>query len=239
MHMKRSGRAFRHVAAAALVLAAGSGCVTMKPMALSKEAPAPSLDPQQSLALATLRLANVYKTGYQPHARSFTVKSQGEKGESFTFDLGKPFKASEAETDQFEEFLVSMALPPGAYAVTTAHATASGFLIMGNGLVEINSPFNLEPARAVYLGRIDATRRERTGDEPRAGIVIPLIDQSVSGFSGGTFDVRIVDRYQEDVAIMRTQFPALEKVTVEKQILPPPQREPLAAPAAAPPPSPQ
>lgn len=234
MRVRTRRSVFGQMAAAALVLVGGGGCVTMKPMALSREAPAPSLDPQQSLALATLRLANVYKTGYQPHAKSLTVKGQGEKGERLTFDLGTPFKASAVETDQFEEFLVSMALPPGAYAVTTSHATASGFFILGNGLVEINSPFMLGPAQAVYLGRIDVTRRERVGDEPRAGIVIPLIDQAVSGFAGGTFDVKIVDRYDEDLAIMRAQFPALEKVTVEKQILPPPRREPPAPPAAEP-----
>jgi len=206
--------------AAAVVLV--SGCATMKPMALSKETQAVALDQQQSLALATVKVANVYKTGSQPHVKYVWVKSIGEKSETLGFEVATPFLASPIETDQFEEVLVSLSLVPGAYELTSVGVTAGSPLMQGSGTAAINSTFRIGPGKAVYLGRIEAVRRERTGDELRAGSVIPLINQSVTGFSGGTFDIRIIDRYDQDLALMRTEFPPLRGIAVEKQILPPP-----------------
>src|SRR6266568_2596132 len=49
--------------------------------------------------------------------------------------------------------------------------------------------FEVKPAQVVYLGRVEAVRRERKDDgELRAGFVIPLIGQAVAGYSGGTFE---------------------------------------------------
>ncbi len=212
----------------AAFVALASGCATTKPMALSKETQAVALDAQQSLALATVKVANVYKTGYQPHVRNVAVKSTGEKEESFAFTVATPYRASEVETDQYEEFLLSLALAPGTYELTGIRVTAGGFPVMGNGVVPINSTFQVAPGKAVYLGRIEAVRRERTGDEPRAGSVIPLLDQAVTGFSGSTFDVKLFDGYDHDLPLMRAEYPALKNVTVEKQFLKP---KPPAPPA--------
>lgn len=218
---------------AAMVLVAGSGCATTKQMALSKQAPAAVITPQQSLALATLRLSNTFKPDYQPHVQSVAVKGVGEQGERLAFQVGAPFRASEAEADQFEEFLVSMALPPGTYDVQSVFVRASGLLVYGSGFIQLNGRIQVPPAKAIYLGRIEAVRRERVGDEPRAGSVIPLIDQGVTGFSGGAFDVKVVDRYDEDLALLRAEFPALQQVAVEKALLPPPS-QPAPEPAQAP-----
>jgi hypothetical protein len=178
-----------------------------------------------------LKVANVYRTSYQPHAKIVFVKSSGEKGETFAFQIAAPFQASPVETDQFEEVLVSLALAPGQYELTNVFVTAGTFPMAGNGAAPINSVFQIPPGKAVYLGRIEAVRRERKGDEPRAGSIIPLIDQAVTGFSGGTFDVRIVDRYDQDMTILKTEFPALGRIAVEKQILPPPPPPPSPTPA--------
>jgi hypothetical protein len=206
----------------------GTGCATVKPMALSKEAIA--LEPQQALAIATVNVANVYKTGSQPHVKSVLVKTTGEKSETLAFQVVAPFRASELETNQFEEILVSMALAPGAYELTGVQVAAGSFIMPGNGMVPLNAPFQIAPGKSVYLGRIEAVRRERKGDEPRAGPVIPLIDQAVTGFSGGTFDVRVVDRYDQDLLLMRNEFPPLRNLAVEKQLVRP---APPAPPAQA------
>ncbi len=210
----------------------GSGCATTKPMALSKETAAIALDPQQSLALATVKVSNVYKTGFQPHVKDVRVKSTGEKSENFAFEVAAPFRASEVETNQFEEVLVSMTLAPGAYELTGIRVAAGGFPMPGNGMVPINATFQVPPGKAIYLGRLEAVRRERQGDEPRAGPVIPLIDQAVTGFSGGTFDVKIYDGYDYDLSLMRAEYPALRSMAIEKRLLPPPA--PAAPPAPAP-----
>lgn len=220
------------VAAALAVFS--SGCATSRTMALSRETKA--IEAKEGLALASVRITNTYKTGYQPLAKALLIKQVAEPGEKFSFDLGTPWKASPDENDQFEEFLVSVSLPPGKYEVMHVYTAAHGLLVHGGGFVGIHAPVALEAGKAVYLGRLEAVRRERTGDEPRAGPVIPLIDQAVTGFSGGTFDEKLVDRYEEDVAAMRKQFPALKDVAVEKRLMPPPRAEesPAAATATTP-----
>ncbi|HEX9305890.1 MAG TPA: hypothetical protein VF894_00270 [Anaeromyxobacter sp.] len=214
----------------------GSGCATSRQMALTKETPAFAVGPEQSLALLAVKLTNVYKTGYQPHLKNLRISALNEKGEEFAFDPGEPFRASEAENDQYEEFLVSLALAPGKYSFSNLWIRASGGLVFGNGVVPINSSFEVPPGKAIYLGRIEVLRRERQGDEPRAGSVIPLIDQAVTGFSGGTFDVKLFDGYDHDLALMTAAFPALKPLKIEKQFLPPPRAKPpeLLQPAAAP-----
>lgn len=56
-------------------------------------------------------------------------------------------------------------------------------------------------------------------DEPRAGSLAPLIQQDITGFSGGTFDVKLLDGYDDDLPLMRAEYPALRSVTVERQLL--------------------
>jgi hypothetical protein len=96
--------------------------------------------------------------------------------------------------------------------------------VYGSGVVPVFSAFRIEPGRAVYVGRVEAVRRERKGDEPRAGSVIPLIDQAVTGFSGGTFEVKVVDRYDEDVALFKATYAPLAGVSVDKALLSAPGR---------------
>jgi len=207
---------------AAAAVTFGSGCVTGRPMAFSAEAPAPALDAQQGLALATLKLANVYRTGYQPHVKTVFVRATGEAGETLGFKVDAPVVANAEEADQYEEFFVRLPLPPGNYKLTHVFVTANGALTFGSGTVPVYSPFRVDPGKAVYLGRIEAVRRERKADEPRAGSVIPLIDQAATGFSGGTFDVRVVDRYEKDFAALRAAYAPLASVKVEKALLAPP-----------------
>jgi hypothetical protein len=199
----------RRAVVAGLALSAlaafGSGCATTRPMALSKEQATFAVDPQQSLALSAVKVANVYKPGYQPHVKDIRVRSLGEKSEDLAFTVVQPYRASADEANQFEEFLVSLALAPGTYELTGVRVASGSVLMPG-----------------IYLGRIEAVRRERQGDEPRAGPVIPLIDQSVTGFSGGTFDVKLFDGYDHDLPLMRAEYPALRSMTVEKLLLPPP-----------------
>lgn len=217
---------FGALAAGMAALVLGSGCATIKPMALSKEAQAVPIDAQQSLALAAVKVANVYKTGSQPHVKDVRVKTGGAEPKELAFTVVAPFRASEDEKNQYEEVLVSLALAPGDYEMIGVRVAAGSFIMPGNGLVPVNASFKVPAGKAVYLGRIEAVRRERKGDEPRAGPVLPLIDQSVTGFSGGTFDVKILDGYDHDLKLMRDEYPALKNVTVEKAFLTPKPPEP-------------
>lgn len=89
-------------------------------------------------------------------------------------------------------------------------------------VLPLNSKIDIKPNSVVYLGHIDAVIRKRKGmSEQRAGALVPLIDNAVAGFSNGTFDVAINDEYNADMKLFQTQFPALSKVNVKKDILPP------------------
>jgi hypothetical protein len=209
------------VAAAALcTLGILSGCASMKPMALSKETQAIDLT-QESVAVMTVRVGNTYKTGYQPRLRYVAVRSEEGEKKNTAFQIGELLSRDESETNQFEEAVVSFSLPPGKYQLRTVGVASQSLLTPGSGMVPVFTRFEVKPQQVVYLGRIEAVRRERKDDgELRAGIVIPLIDQAVSGYSGGTFDVVIRDSYEKDVATLRTLYPALQKVQVTKAVLP-------------------
>ena len=80
--------------------------------------------------------------------------------------------------------------------------------------VEIN------PNSIVYLGHIDATIVERKDGELRAGPVIPLVDQAVAGFSGGTWDISVTDQFDDDVTAFKKDFPALTNASIDREVLP-------------------
>ena len=56
--------------------------------------------------------------------------------------------------------------------------------------------------------------------ELRSGSALPLIDQASTGYSGGTFDIQITDRYEEDMTLLKRKFPLLESRSIEKKVLP-------------------
>ena len=207
--------------AATFALALLSGCAGMKPMALSKDTQKLDLS-QESIAVMTVRVNNTYKTSYQPRLKFVAVRADDAEKKESSFGIGELLSSDESEQNQFEEAAVSLSLPPGKYQLRLVGVKSNGILVAGNsGMVPIYAPFELKPGQVTYLGRIEAMRRERKNDdELRAGIVIPLIDQAVAGYSGGTFDVSIVDSYDNDVATLRKIYPALEKVEVAKAMLP-------------------
>ena len=93
-------------------------------------------------------------------------------------------------------------------------------IIIGYFFTPMHSPLEAKERGIFYLGHINATVRERQGDEFKAGRTIPLIDQAIAGASTGTFDVAITDEFATDEALFRSKFPALEGVAIKKAILP-------------------
>ena len=72
-----------------------------------------------------------------------------------------------------------------------------------------------------YIGHIEATIEERIDDKLlRAGFVIPLIDQAVTGASGGTFVVKITDLFENDIQLFQTEYPYLAQHQIKNSILP-------------------
>jgi hypothetical protein len=114
-----------------------------------------------------------------------------------------------------------MELEAGRYEIRGLTRLARSFPINSFFFAPLHSSLESKESGVFYLGHVTATVRERQGTEFKAGPTLPLIDQAVSGASGGTFDITISDEFATDEAVFRSKFPALAGVTIKKAILPP------------------
>ncbi|MGJ7488891.1 hypothetical protein [Variovorax sp. ZT4R33] len=116
--------------------------------------------------------------------------------------------------------LVRMALAPGQYVLADADGAVVTLPFAGSWFAPLGLAFEVPATSVVYLGRVAAELRPRKDDEFRAGPIFPLLDQSVTGVTGGTFDVIVSDRADQDLAAFRETFPALQGVDIKKAALP-------------------
>jgi len=93
------------------------------------------------------------------------------------------------------------------------------FPIVGTAEFIVGQEIEFPQSGIVYIGNINAVIETRKEGEPRAGSLIPLIDQSITGFSSGTFKINITDNYDEDMAVLKEQFPYLADQPISKAIL--------------------
>ncbi len=195
------------------------GCATVKPMPLGDDTKALDLS-KETVAIFTLKTSNPFKPGYQPHVGYVHVRqAAGEKKETFSFTVKEAYNKVENE---YDEYLISISLPPGKYKLRHIGGTSGVFPVRGIFAVPVFADLELKPNTIMYLGRIEASLRERKNDgEIRGGSVIPLLDQAVTGFGKGTFDITISDNYDKDVALFAQKYPALKNYSVEKDVLPP------------------
>lgn len=193
-----------------------SGCATN--MALTKGQENVDLS-EKSIALASIRISNQYKPGYQPDLLYAFFFANSTDAEKTHIDLKvEPFKS---EKDKYNEYLMSFPLKPGKYTFSQIWGNYKVPMLMNAMcVVPLNTLIEIKPNSVTYLGHIDAIIRERKNDdEPRAGGVIPLLDQALAGFSGGTFDVVTKDNFEEDIKAYIAEYPALRKIKVEKAVM--------------------
>jgi hypothetical protein len=217
METRRQFEFYHLLALCAIVFMLG-GCATMKPPALSPKTNTIDVS-KESIALLTVKIANEYKTGYQPNIKYIFVWSDVEKDrEKFSFSVDEKNKEVE---NSFNEYLISFQLPPGKYKLRELFAQSGIFPVIGTFSVPVYSSFSIEPHKIIYLGHIEATIKERTDDKMlRAGPVIPLLDQAVTGASGGTFVVTIIDLFEDDMKLFQQKYPYLAQHQVDNYTLP-------------------
>jgi len=205
-------------------VALASGCATVKDAPL--KANAADVDVSgEALVFMTARVANSYKPTYPPKILVTFVQSADGSKELLSFRTDEAYDTGPSHF----EHLVAFKLAPGRYQVRQIRAWHRSFPIMATFEVPIYQMIEIKGPGAYYLGRVDATVVERTDEKLlRAGAVIPLIDQGVSGASGGTFVVKIEDRFAEDMRILGPRYPAITKLKVEKALLKP-WRQPTEA----------
>ncbi len=128
----------------------------------------------QSVALASIKISNQNKTGYQPSLLYAFFLVNSAEAEKTHIDLKiEPFRS---EKDQYNEYLMSFYLKPGKYNFSQIWGNYKiPMLLNAMCSVALNTQIEIKPNPIVYLGPLDATIRERKNDnEERAGGLIPL-----------------------------------------------------------------
>ncbi len=194
------------------------GCATIKPPALSDKTSTIDVS-NESIALLTVKIANEYKPSYQPNIKYVFVWTDTEKDrKKFSFSVDEKYKEVKKS---FNEYLISFQLPPGEYKLREMLAQSGIFPVIGTFSVPLYTSFSIEPNKITYLGHIEAIIKERTDDKLlRAGPVIPLIDQAVTGASGGTFIITISDLFEDDIKLFQQKYPYLAQHQVDNLTLP-------------------
>jgi hypothetical protein len=174
---------------------------------------------KESIALLTVKIANKYKTSYQPNIKHVIVCSNGEKDrEKYSFKVGEKYNEV---GNSYNEYLISFQLPAGTYKLRELFAQSGKFPVIGSFAVPVYSSFSIAHNKIIYLGHLEANIKERTDNkELRAGSVIPLIDQAVTGASGGTFVVTITDLFEDDIKLFQKEYPYFKQYQVDNLTLP-------------------
>ena len=197
-----------------------TGCASLSPMALNSDSKTLDVS-SKSVLLMTLDVFRSDGSRHHPNPKSisFEKRNATDKAEI------KTFKIEDADTLESkagrEVYLLSLDLEPGQYKLTGINGDANAFPFHGVFFVPLLMDVSIQKNVVTYIGRVKAELRPRQGNEFRAGGVIPLIDQAVSGVSTGTFDIAVEDFSKEDIPFFRTTYPALTKTEIHTDFLPP------------------
>jgi len=196
-----------------------AGCATVNPMAFDKSATTVDTS-AKSVVLMTIDVSRPDDSRYVPNPFVVKLERPGaqSKAERQNFTFGKDDAIVEAG---HTVYLARMALEPGPYRLGDITGNANAFPIISQFMVPLLLDLQVKPNSITYVGRVSATLRPRQESEFRAGPLIPLIDQAVSGMSSGTWDVTIDNLSQRDVATFRANYPALAQAPIDVAPLPP------------------
>jgi hypothetical protein len=206
-------------AAVALASFVVTGCATVNPMAFDKQTKA--IDTKdKSIVLMTVDVSRSDGSRFVPEPFVVRLEKPGAQNK----EDRQNFKFSK-DVDSLQEnghdlYLVRMALVAGEYRLMDVTGKASAFPINSLFSVPLVSDLKVKPNSVTYVGRVTAKLRERVGNEFRAGPVVPLIDQAVTGMSGGTWDVSIDNLADKDIGVFRAAFPVLKDVAIDTATLP-------------------
>lgn len=202
-----------------LALSILAGCATVNPMAFNKTSK--SIDTsKKSVLLMTIDVSRPDGSRYVPHPAVVYF----EKPHAQNKEERQNFRIADTDSIQLKGksiYLARMALVPGKYQLVGIGGMANAFPFLGSFLVPLVMDLSVQPNSIVYVGRVTAKLRERKGNEFRAGSVIPLIDQSVTGMSDHTWDISVKDNKQEDIRLFLANYPVLSSSAIESAILPP------------------
>lgn len=172
---------------------------------------------EKSVALFSVKISNQKDPNNQLGLRGTMICPEKETciTRPYYHEAGDPYKS---EKNKYNEYLLSFDLKPGTHNIYELLTIASWAL--GTG---VNVPINLEavikPNSVIYLGHMDVVVREKQNENEESAATFPLLGAAILGFASGTFDIIVEDRYDKDIMIYASKYPALQNVKVEKSIL--------------------
>ncbi|OIO58094.1 MAG: hypothetical protein COX57_00430 [Alphaproteobacteria bacterium CG_4_10_14_0_2_um_filter_63_37] len=191
-----------------------TGCASTQSMALEDEQAQVEVG-DDAIVLLRMHTVNELKPGYPPAVLAIHVVDEATQ-ESVAF---KP-RARLISLHDGYEYLVSLRLPPGRYEISSMTGMSFGYHIQAHFEVPLHRRVTVPGGKVLYLGRIEARNVARIrDDQPPAGPLLPLIDQAVTGYSDGTFQVEILNLFKEDMRLFQHVFPALNSLPVESMPL--------------------
>lgn len=208
-------------ALAAIATIALTGCATVNSMAFDNKAKAVDLS-KKSVVLMAFEVSRSDNSRHVPAPIVVNIEKPNAKEvkdrQNFRFGDGDAF-----QVDGRTVYLARMALEPGEWIVRGVTGQANAFPFIGTWFVPVHTAITIKPNTIDYLGHVSAALRPRDekANEFRAGPVIPLIDQSVAGLSGGTWDVTVEDRNDKDQTLFRSHYGALANATINPAVMPP------------------
>ena len=217
-----------------------SGCTS--PMALTRTSGPLHLE-TKSVAVLTLKTANQYKPAIQPVVESVELVSVDSGAtqrfridpEAYNPPVGQA--SSSGSSNDLCDIVVALEVEPGNYTLksvkgigrpnSTGTAVALGILAgpgtalsgLGTFDFDVDYKFAVPKESVVYVGHVDMVNRERKGNEPRSGSIFPLVDQISSGFSGGTFDVKVSGRGEIDIPRIGQTYQCLRDARIGTAIM--------------------
>jgi hypothetical protein len=200
-----------------------NGCAAVSKMAL-EDGSAKELESDKPIFIMSVNLRNQYKTNHQPKLTTLNVeqlKANGDK-DKLNFSISEKGSKLSEDPNIGNRYLLRFQLDKGDYVIRGMTCISTGLLIYGSFFTPIHEQLTASAPGIYYLGNIDATVRQRNeeSNEFKAGSSIPLIDQSVVGASGGTFDIKISDKWEQDKLDFLADFPILNSVQISKAVLP-------------------
>ena len=190
------------------------GCVSTNQMSLAANPGDDGINHQ--LLLLKLVTGNQYHRDYQPVVEYVNIVNVDTNNVTH-YGVDKVFRSSSQE----QEYLLSFALRPGNYMLRNITGHSGVYPFVGTFDIPAYERFSVGQTGVVYLGRLTAIVEKRSNDNQlRAGSIVPVIDQAVSGFSLGTFVITVDNNYQDDMADFSAAYPVLMNDTAKVAILP-------------------
>lgn len=207
-----------------LALGLMTGCAGSKKMDLTKETKSLNLS-EKSIVLLSAHIENQNAKSFQPNAWRVFVEAQNPDAKEKHLTFWVDGDAKVASGDSGNDYMFRLSLVPGKYILRGVYGQSGNLLVFGNFFMPLHSEIEVKANSVQYLGKVNGVVRKRKGDEFRAGPLVPLIDQAVTGFSGGTFDIEITDAYEQDIVYLTKNYQVLTEEIVEKSVLQPFDRQ--------------